>query len=590
MERNEVELSRKWKIEDIFETEAAWEAAFQELSQKLNFSSWKGTLHTAENALTFFKKQDEIGAQFSRLYVYALMKQNEDAREAEGNVRLSKAASLLARFGAELSFVDPELLALPEETLKGWIEDPRFADHDYMLRSLLRSKAHVLSESEEKLLAMASEATGSFSKIFSMINNADLDLPTVLWNGEQTRLTHGLFGMILSAGDRELRQDAFRKYYGAYIRLGNTIAENYYGAVKSTVFGMRASHYDSCLGMALARTDVPPAIYQNLMDCVNENVSLMHDYIRFRKEALGLEEQHMYDIYAPIVSEGEIRLPYEEAHAFVVEGLSVLGEDYQELLRKAKEERWIDAEETAGKRSGAYSISAPGVHPYVLLNYHPDTRDIFTLAHELGHAMHSYYSEKHQPLAKANYRIFVAEVASTVNEVLLLHHILNTTKDDNVKKYVLNYHLDQLRATLFRQTQFAMFEYEAHKMVEEGNPLTKQNLYDLYYDLNRKIYGDGIVHDEEIGYEWSRIPHFYTPFYVYQYATGITSAVSIANRILKEGKPAVDAYKKFLSSGGSDSPAELLKLAGVDLTKKEAFDTVMQDFADTLAALKAHVL
>lgn len=590
MERSEVEISRKWKIEDIFETEAAWENAFSDLSAKMDFSAYKGTLHTAENVLAFFKMQDKIDVEFGRLYVYALMKQNEDARVAEGNVRLSKASSLAAKFGAELSFVDPELLSLPEETLKGWIEDPRFSDYDYLLRSLLRSKAHVLSESEEKLLAMASEATGSFSKIFSMINNADLDLPTVLWNGEQTRLTHGLYGMILAGRDRDLRKDAFRKYYGAYMKLGNTIAENYYGAVKSAIFRMRASHYDSCLGMALERTDVDPVIYRNLMDCVNENVSLMHDYIRFRKEALGLDEQHMYDIYAPIVSEGEIKLSYEEAHAFVVEGLAALGEDYQELLKKAKDERWIDVEETAGKRSGAYSISAPGVHPYVLLNYQPTTSNIFTLAHELGHAMHSYYSEKNQPQAKSNYRIFVAEVASTVNEVLLLHHILNTTKDENVKKYVLNYHLDQLRATLFRQTQFAMFEYEAHKMVEEGNPLTKQNLYDLYYNLNRKIYGDGIVHDEEIGYEWSRIPHFYTAFYVYQYATGITSAVSIANRILKEGKPAVDDYKKFLSSGGSDSPAELLKLAGVDLTKKDAFSAVMQDFSDTLAALKELVL
>lgn len=586
MERSEVKADYKWSIEDIFETEEAWEQAFQDISSKIDFSKWQGKLNSAETLLAFLKEQDELEKVFSKLYVYALMKQNEDTRIPEGNVRLAKMGAFGAKFGAALAFVEPELLSLPEETLQSFMEDPAFRDYDYQLEKLLKSKPHVLSEAEEKLLAMSSEVTGSFQNIFSMIDNADLDLPEIEYKGESVRLTHGLYGKILGEEDRAKREEVFKKYYGAYGKLKNTIAANYFASVKASVFRMRARNYTSCLASALENNDVNPVVYQNLMDSVNENVSVMHDYIRYRKEALGLEEQHMYDIFAPLVEGAKMSMSYDEAYDLVVEALSCLGEDYQALLKQAKRERWIDVEETSGKRSGAYSINCHGVHPFVLLNYQPTLNNIFTTAHEMGHALHSYFSEKNQPVAKASYRIFVAEVASTVNETLLLRHLLKTTADKKVKKYLLNYHLDQMRSTLFRQTQFAMFEYEAHKMVEEGKPLTTQNLYELYYGLNQKIYGDGIVHDEEIGYEWSRIPHFYTPFYVYQYSTGIVSAIGIADRILSEGEPAVSDYKKFLSAGGSMPPVEILKLAGVDLTSKEPFRIAMKDFADTLKALK----
>lgn len=586
MERSEVKEEYKWSIEDIFPSEEAWEREYEAISSKIDFSEWQGKLGTAENLLAFLKEQDEMEAIFSKLYVYAMMKQNEDARIPEGNVRLAKMGAFGAKFGAALAFVEPELLSLPEETLQSFIDDPAFRDYDYQLKSLLKSKPHVLSEAEEKLLAMSSEVTGSFQNIFSMIDNADLDLPEIEYKGETVRLTHGLYGKILGEEDRAKRKEVFEKYYAAYSKLKNTIAANYFASVKASVFGARARKYSSCLAKALENNDVDPVVYQNLMDSVNENVSVMHDYINYRKEALGLEEQHMYDIYAPLVEGANLSMSYEESYDLVVKALSCLGEDYQELLRRAKRERWIDVEETTAKRSGAYSINCHGVHPFVLLNYQPTLSNIFTTAHEMGHALHSYFSEANQPISKASYRTFVAEVASTVNETLLLRYLLKTTEDKKIKKYLLNYHLDQLRSTLFRQTEFAMFEYEAHKMVEEGNPLTTQNLYELYYGLNRKIYGDGIVHDSEIGYEWSRIPHFYRPFYVYQYSTGIISAISIANRILGEGAPAVADYKKFLSAGGSLPPVEILKLAGVDLTSKEPFRVAMQDFADTLKELK----
>lgn len=587
MERNEVKKEYIWSVEDIFASEEAWEQAFNDLSANLDFSAWQGKLGNADDLLSFLKKQDEIEFIVDRLGVYATMKQNEDTRIESGNIRLSKIYALYSKLGAALAFVEPELLSLPEETLRSFLADPRFANYKYNLETSLKGKAHVLSEAEEKLLALSSEATGSFSDIFSMISNADLELPEIEYQGQKVKLTHGLYGKIMGETDREKRAEVFHKYYEAYIKLKNTITANYYGSVKANVFRATASKYQSCLSSALERNDVDPIVYDNLMKSVDENVSIMHDYIRYRKDALGVEEQHMYDIYTPIIENADLSMNFDEAYDLICKALAPLGEDYIALLRQAKRERWIDVEETTAKRSGAYSISTYGTHPYVLLNYQENLNNIFTLAHEMGHAMHSYFSNEVQPISTAGYRIFVAEVASTVNETLLLRYLLQNTDDMKMKKYLLNYHLDQIRTTLFRQTQFAMFEYEAHKMVEEGQPLTTQNLYDLFYSLNKKIYGDGIIHDEEIGYEWSRVPHFYTPFYVYQYSTGIISAISIANRILTEGESAVADYKKFLSAGGSMSPVDILCLAGVNLREKDAFEVAMKDFADTLSQLKA---
>ena len=583
MERSEVESKYKWNTNDIFTSDEEWESYYTKAMQSLDFSKFQGKLNEAENLLAFFKKQEEAGRMLERLHLYAHMRHDEDSRISAYTAMQAKAISLYVRFSSEVSFAEPELTALPAELLVSFSEDKRFSDYDYYFRQLIRSKEHILPASEEKLLAAGGEIYSQFQNIFSMIDNSDLTFGEVEdKDGKSIKLTHGTYGVILHGEDRELRRKAFEKYYKSYISFANTIAATYFGNVKKDVFLSQARKYSSCLQRALSNEDVPVVVYDNLISAVNESLGSMHKYISLRKDLLGLSEQHMYDIYAPLVSDAELKLSYEKACDLVIEGLAPLGEEYISLLKKGFSEGWVDVCETTGKRSGAYSTGIFGIHPYVLLNYQPTTHDVFTIAHEMGHSLHTYFSNRSQPYAKADYRIFVAEVASTVNEVLLLKHLLAVTDNENLKKYLLNYYLDMIRTTLHRQTMFAEFESVAHDMVEKGEPLTSENLCALYLDLNKKYYGDGIVHDREIAYEWSRIPHFYTSFYVYKYSTGIISAISIANGILKEGDAAVRRYLSFLSSGGSDSPVNLLKIAGIDLTKKEAFQIAMREFDETL--------
>ena len=388
--------------------------------------------------------------------------------------------------------------------------------------------------------------------------------------------------MILSGGERADRAKAFKKYYSAYGKIINTLATTYFGNVKKDIFYKNVRGYESCLSAAIFEEDVTRDVYDNLISAVDEYAPVMHRYMAVRKKTLGLDEMHMYDLHIPLVENAELRLSFEEAFEVVLKGLSPLGEEYNALLRKGRDERWIDVCETEGKHGGAYSIGVYGNHPYVLLNYQPTTNNVFTIAHEMGHALHSYFSNGSQPYAKADYKIFVAEVASTVNEVLLLKYLLHTTEDKKLKKYLLNYFMDMIRTTLFRQTQFACFEQEAHAMAERGEPLNKDNLSELYYSLNKKYYGDAVVHDKEIAIEWARIPHFYRSFYVYKYATGITAAIAIAGKILSEGQPAVERYFNFLKGGCSTDPVTLLKNAGADLTDKATFAAAMKEFEDAL--------
>lgn len=583
MERSSVENKYKWKIEDIFASDEEWENYFKETEKYLDFKHYERTLTSAENVAKMFRAQEEASIRIERLHLYAHMRHDEDSRASEYTSMQSRSMSLYVQFSSAISFVDPELTALPAEILQSFATDKRLSDYDYYFRQLIRGKEHILSANEEKILAMGGEVYSQFHEIFGMIDNADIKLGCVTdADGNEIPLTHGMYGVILHGEDRELRKKAFEAYYDAYISLKNTIAATYFGNVKKDVFLSRARNYSSCLERALDGEDVNVVVYKNLLDSVDASLPSMHRYIRDRKKIMKLDEQHMYDIYAPLVSDAEMKLSYEEACDLVVRGLAPLGKDYQALLQKGFSEGWVDVMETTGKRSGAYSTGIFGLHPYVLLNYQPTTHDVFTIAHEMGHSLHTYFSNLNQPYAKADYRIFVAEVASTVNEVLLLKYVLSTTEDVNLKKYLLAYYLDTIRTTLHRQTMFAEFEYVAHDMVEKGEALTSDNLSAAYLKLNEKYYGDGIVHDWQIAHEWSRIPHFYTSFYVYKYSTGIISAISIASRILKEGESAVRDYKAFLSSGGSDSPVELLKIAGVDLTERKAFDTAMREFDDTL--------
>lgn len=582
-ERENVPQNLKWKTEDIFATMQDWEDLYQKVSQKLDFSAYEGKLNNVETVLECFTKLNEVTLDMNRLAVYAFMKHDEDTRKSEYVALNSRMTTIEIQLGKNTSFIVPELTALPVKKLEEFVSDERLKDYDYTLKGIIKQKPHVLSRETEEILAQGGKVFDGFRQVFVMLDNADFPYPEITVNGEKVRLTHGTYGVMLQSKDRNVRKKAFQAYYKAYIGLINTLTATYVGNVDKDVFLSRARKYGSSLEMAMDNEDVSPKVYKNLLKSVNKNLPLLHRYVRDRKKILGVNTLHMYDIYTPLVENAEISVDYEEAFKIVKKGLAPLGERYQNLLQEAHDNGWIDVEETEGKRSGAYSISVYGLsHPYVLLNYQKTTNEVFTIAHELGHAMHSYHSERNQPQEKADYKIFVAEVASTVNEVLLVKYLLKNTQDKKLKKYLLSYYLDTLKGTLFRQTQFAEFEYIAHDMAERGIPLTKDSLNDEYLKLNKKYYGRSVVSDPEIAYEWARIPHFYRGFYVYKYATGIISAVSIAERIYNEGETAVKDYFKFLSSGGSDSPVELLKLAGVDLMKTDAFDLCMQSFKNAL--------
>ncbi len=581
--RKEIPQNLKWDTECIYKDSLAFDDDYKLVENNLDFTKYQGKLGNFDDFKNCMKQIDKVSEVLEKLYVYASMKHDEDTRDDFYNGLMSRARQLYVKFCSAVSFVTPELTALPVETLEGYIDNKELSDYDYQLKNILKTKSHVLSTETEKVLALGGQVFGGFRDIFGMIDNADLDFPTVKTDEGEITVTHGVYGLLLTDKNRALREEVFKKYYSAYKKLLNTITATYSGNVNKNVFISRARNYKSCLDMALIEEDVDECVYKNLLSSVNNNLDLLHLYVKQKKQALSLDEMHMWDVYVPIVEDAEIQLDYEEAFKLVKKGLQPLGEDYQQLLQSAHDNGWIDVEETLGKRSGAYSNGVYAFkHPYVLLNYQKTTSEVFTIAHELGHAMHTYFSNKNQPKNKADYTIFVAEVASTVNEVLLLKYLLKTSNDLRLKKYLLSYYTDMIKGTLFRQTMFAEFEYIAHDSCEKGIPLTSEYLCKEYLNLNKKYYGDDVVSDDEISWEWARIPHFYNAFYVYKYATGIISAISIAERILSEGDKAVSDYKKFLSSGGSDSPVELLKIAGVDLTKKEAYECAMKSFKEAL--------
>ena len=587
MKRSEVELKYKWAVEDVFPSDEAWEAAFETLAPKLDFAKYRGTLNAVENVLAYFKAEEAVAIEVMRAYLYAFIKHDEDVSNTKYMGYLGKMMGLLTKYSTETAFATPELTMLPEETLKAFAEDERLKDYDYMLSRLIKEKKYILSEAEERILAQTSEPLSVASDVFGMLDDAELNAPEIEFEGKIQPITNGLYSMIMSGGDREKRKEAYKLYYSAYGKILGTLATTYYGNVKKDIFYKNVRGYESCLNKSLMGEDVDESVYRTLIKCVNDATPVMHRYMQVRKRVLGYDEMYMYDVYPSLVEDAELRLSFEDAYELVLKGLAPLGEEYISLLKKGRDERWIDVCETEGKRSGAYSIGIYGCHPYVLLNYRPTTHNVFTIAHEMGHSMHSYFSNSRQPYAKADYTLFVAEVASTVNEVLLLKYLLNTTEDKALKKYLLNYFMDMIRTTLFRQTQFAEFEEMAHEMAEAGEPLNKDNLSALYDGLNKKYYGDAVTYDKEISMEWARIPHFYRSFYVYKYATGITAAICIANKILSEGQPAIEKYFSFLSGGGSTDPVSLLKGAGADLTKEETFLAAMKEFEDALNAFEA---
>ncbi|MBR7140562.1 MAG: oligoendopeptidase F [Clostridia bacterium] len=588
MKRSEVKENYKWKLEDIFATDEEWEKVHKEVQGEIKqILSYKGKLANAKNLLACLTYIDGVSIKFEKLYCYARMRRDENSVLDKYVAMCDRIDATATALFTATSFVNPELSKTSEEYLDELIKKQEFAPYAYMLSEVKRSKKHILSEKEEKILALAGNATGSYRDVFEKIDYIDLPLPKIKdENGKKVQLTQGLYSYFLQSSDPVVRKHAFDALYKAYYGLINTITATYAGHVKADNFYAETRGYKSALEKALFEDNVPEGVYENLLDAVSENLSTVHDYVALRKKALGQEKLHMYDMYVSIVPDAERQMDFDEAFELVVEGLKPLGEEYHDLLIRAKEERWMDVYETENKRTGAYSWGSYGTHTYVLLNHSNTMHDTFTIAHELDHAMHSYYSDGAQPYSTAQYSIFVAEVASTVNEVLLLKYMIANAKSKEEKKYLLTYYLDMFRTTLFRQTMFAEFEKISHSMAAKGMPLTPKSLSDKYYKLNKKYYGKAVTHDNLIRYEWARIPHFYTAFYVYKYATGITSAVNIASDILKEGAPAVERYKKFLQSGGSNSPYELLKIANVDLMTKAPFEKAMGEFRETLEQLK----
>lgn len=586
LERKKVNDRYKWKVSHIVENDEVWNEKFQAIVAEFQIlPTYKGKLGDDATLLEFLKKQDELTIELIKLYLYAHMNSDADTRDDNYQQMQRRIQSALVMISSSLSFVETEICLRSEEQLLALSKKPEFSDYSYMLEKLAKDKKHVLSEEVEKVLADVGSFSGGFREAFSMFDNADVKFKKITIDGVETEMSHGVYGYALQCADQATRQAAFESMFGAYKDHINTIAALYGNHVKKDAFYAKTKKYDSCLSMALEQNDVDPAAYENLIKTVDENCKYMHKYMAFRKKALGVEKLNMWDLHTSIVKDVDIAVPYEKAYKMVKEALKPLGEEYQGLLTEAYENGWIDVCETKGKRSGAYSTSTYGCHPFVLLNYQQTSHDIFTIAHELGHAMHSHYSQENQPFAKSDYVIFVAEIASTVNEVLMLKYLISKSKDVEMKKYLLSYYLDMFRTTLFRQTMFAEFELEAHKLAEADAPITANALSEIYYNLNKKYYGKAVTHNDLIRYEWARIPHFYTSFYVYQYATGITAAISIANNILKNGEKAFKGYKQFLSAGGSMPPIEILKLAGVDLTTEEPFKVAMKEFKDTLNEL-----
>lgn len=578
MGREEVDQKYKWKLEDIYATDADWEADFKKLEGEFGCISRieKELTQSAESMAKSLKKIDELSLTMERLFVYARMRRDEDNSNAKYQAMTDRALGLSVRFSSLLAFVNPKLLEMDENTLRGYAgEHEGLADYRFMIRDLLRQKKHILSEKEEKLLAMSSDFSGGAHDIFTMLNNADLTFGDV--DGQE--LTHGSYIVLMQNKNRETRKKAYETYYQSFKDHINTIAAAYSTNVKKDIFYAKAREYDSALDKALFGDNVPKALYENLIKTVHDNLSVLHRYVDLKKRLLGLDEICMYDIYAPLVPDLKNDYSYEDAREMVLKGLKPLGEEYAGLLKASFDEGWIDVFENKGKTSGAYSWGVYGTHPFVLLNHRGDLDSVFTIAHELGHAMHSYYSNRNQPYATSGYTIFVAEVASTVNEILLTHYLLGNSTGD-LRKYILNHYLDQFRTTVIRQTMFAEFEKITHEMAAAGQPLTPESLCNLYGDLNKKYYGPGMTYDDTITYEWSRIPHFYNAFYVYKYATGFSAAVQIAGDLLRNRN--TGAYKKFLSSGGSDYPLDELKIANVDLVGGEPVEACMRAFEKAL--------
>lgn len=537
-ERYEVPKERTWKLEDIFASDEDWEKEFEAMKQLYpEVKKFQGKLsESSEKLLELLKFQDEISMRIGKLFTYAHMRYDQDTTNSFYQDLNSRAENLITQVSSAMSFITPEILSMSDEQIDAFLKNnDELKLYEHYLKNTIRQRPHVLNEREEAILAEASEVASNPSQTFSMLNNADLTFPAIKdEDGNEMDLTHGRYIRFLESPDRRVRKDAFQAMYDTYGKYKNTFASTLSGSVKKDNFYAKIRNYESARQAALNPNNIPEKVYDNLVEAVNEKLDLLQRYIGLKKEILGVDELHMYDIYTPLVREVKMEVTYEEAQDLVLKGLKPLGEEYLEILQEGFQNRWIDVEENKGKRSGAYSSGAYGTNPYILLNWQNNVNNLFTLAHELGHSVHSYYTRKYQPYRYGNYSIFVAEVASTTNENLLNDYLLNETEDKREKLYLLNHFLEGFRATVYRQTMFAEFEHDIHVRVQKGEALTADKLTKIYYDLNKKYFGDQMVVDEEIGLEWARIPHFYYNYYVYQYATGFSAAAAYLHKFLKK--------------------------------------------------------
>lgn len=588
--RDKIPVSDTWNLADILPSETAWEDLFRETEQAIaGYKKYEGHLaDSGEMLFSCLKFDEEVSLKIETLFVYGKQKSDEDTGNARYQEFAAKARALSYQAASLSAFLVPEILTIPENTLREYQENiPELKRYKRTLEIIMKKKEHTLSAAEEALLAKSLEATSGASDIFNMFNNADAKFPEILdENQEPVKITHGNYIALMEKQDRSVRKSAFEALYSVYRQFGNTLASTFFSNVKKAAFYASARNYSSSRAHSLSENEIPEEVYDNLIKAVREGISYLHEYVSIRKEALGVDELHMYDLYVPMVSLEEKKISFDEAKTMVLEGLKPLGEEYLALLKEGFDNRWIDVYENEGKRSGAYSWGVYGIHPYVLLNFNGTLDSVFTLAHEMGHALHSWFSDKNQSYVDAGYKIFVAEVASTCNEALLIRHLLDTTKDKSERAYLVNHFMDSFRGTLYRQAMFAEFEAETHRLVKEGQILTADLLGQTYHKLNEFYFGPDMVVDPEIDYEWSRIPHFYTPFYVYQYATGFSAAVAISSKILSGDQEVIEGYFKFLSGGNSMTPIDLLKLCGVDMSTAEPVKDALLVFAGLLKEMR----
>lgn len=586
MKRAKMRREDTWALEDLYATEEAYRKDAETLREEIeSFVAYRGKLNESSGVLLqALQAYERMGLRNERVYVYANQSLHQDMGDHHYQKMALEAQNLMNQLNQAVSFLEPELLSIPQDVWeKYYAEDARLEKYRRFLDEILRRRPHTLSEEKEALMARIEELGQAPSNIFSMFNNADLTFsPIRNEKGETVALTQGNYIRFMESKDRQVRKEAFTSLYEGYSKFSNTLAAVYEANAKQAAFFAKERGYDSALEASLDGGNIPVSVYDNLISTVRDHLDLLHQYMEIRKKRMGLSELHMYDLYVPMVESPDRSISFEEAKRIVTEGLAPLGEDYQRLLEKGFSQRWIDVYENEGKRTGAYSWGAYGTHPYVLLNFQGNLNSVFTLAHEMGHALHSYYSDGAQDYLYAGYRIFVAEVASTCNEALLIHHLLENAQSEEERMYLVNYFLEQFRTTLYRQTMFAEFEKQTHQMSSEGSPLTAEVLCEIYGNLNRDYFGTGVALDKEICYEWARIPHFYTPFYVYQYATGFSAAISISSRILKGEEGIVEKYKSFLSGGSSKDPIDLLKICGVNMESPQPVEEALQVFASCL--------